>query len=227
MQNESAPMGKQAKSVKTNEFGYRNHNHHQTMFTHTTMDQLMNTIMMESRINQGNKPNRANVLSSAIDTMDQRQSKSTSMDCNNNGSSSKLKSKNSSNKSCVGVTGNEQLYSQFADPISGPNINCLMDQLSRSFATKSTFGQLGQSDSLMIADDGSSCSLKSGTSTISLAKSLVENHIYEEILYEALEAAADVNNKLWKNFERNDDSKEMSANKYRQSTTMARRKIEM
>ena len=60
------------------------------------------------------------------------------------------------------------LYSYFADPVKGPSINNLMDELSRN------------SNSFSDSE-----SIKSSTSTLS--KSLVENHIYEEILYECFE----------------------------------------
>lgn len=62
----------------------------------------------------------------------------------------------------------DNLYSFFADPVKGPSINHLMDELSRNFSS--------------FSDNES---VKSSTSTLS--KSLAENHIYEEILYECFE----------------------------------------
>lgn len=68
---------------------------------------------------------------------------------------------------------NDKLYSLFADPVKGPSISLLMNQLSKTFN-----GQLPGALSFSDSD-----SVKSGSN----ASCLVENHIYEEILYECLE----------------------------------------
>ena len=62
---------------------------------------------------------------------------------------------------------NAQLeYSLFVDPVTGPSINRLMEHLSRNYST----GQETGEDCLSVS-----------------TRSVPENHIYEEILYECLE----------------------------------------
>ena len=115
------------------------------LFT-TNMDQLMSTLMHES---------------------DQKQKSPD--DLISKGGKSQKRISNTINMA------NEKLLNLFADPVKGPCINLLMDELYRLPSQN----QQNNSDTE---------SIKSGSNQSTYhTRSIAENHIYEEILYECLE----------------------------------------
>lgn len=149
-------------SLSTFESSHQSHQMHANMpMFNSTMDQLMNNIKHETA-----RPNSK--TEDIARKSKQHDNKCKHSEAFQNGAIPKKPSRNVPISFSNEPNRRDNLYSFFADPMKGPSINHLMDELSRNFSS--------------FSDNES---VKSSTSTLS--KSLAENHIYEEILYECFE----------------------------------------
>lgn len=142
------------------------HQHQNMPMFRSTMDQLMSNILQESSSHSKVKERDTCKGKSASDGLGKGSTTTTAA----NSDSPNVKPKKPTRTMPANLnTPKDELYSFFADPVKGPSINLLMDELSRNFTSTAS----------------DTDSIRSGNSTLS--KSLAENHIYEEILYECLE----------------------------------------
>lgn len=173
---------------------------------HSSIDSWMATLIQESEKNLKQS-------SSVSSKNSQDRNKNMKMDSQNKSNNI---NNNNINNNVINIR-QEELYRMLSDPINGPSINKLMDQLSKSWSiiennannnniisNNNNVLELNSSNHHLNiknnrkfiskkAFDNISTSSNGSKKTTTTLSSLAENHIYEEILYEMFNSTAATN----------------------------------